>query len=51
MDLVPDCEIDDIQLMETKKHLTQKGGPVSKIEALKGKHKNLSFIELVEQGK
>ena len=37
--------------METKKHLTDKGQPVSIIEALKGKHKTLGFIENLEPGK
>ncbi len=37
--------------METKKHLKNKGQPVSIIEALKGKHKTLGFIEILEPGK
>ncbi|TNV78561.1 hypothetical protein FGO68_gene13150 [Halteria grandinella] len=51
MELVPDCEIDDLELMGTKKHLTQKGQPLTLVEALKGKHKNLGFVEHMDQGK
>ena len=46
-----DCEIDDAELLGTKKHLVQRGGPLNFVEALKGKHKNLGFIELLEPGK
>ena len=45
--LVEDCEIDDMELMGSKKHLTLKGQPLTVMEGLKGKHKNLNFEELV----
>jgi hypothetical protein len=38
-----DCEIDDPELLGTKKHLTVRGQPLTFIESLKGKHKTLSF--------
>ncbi len=46
-----DCEIDDPELLGTKKHLTSRGQPLGLIEALKGKHKTLGFIENLEPGK
>ena len=46
-----DCEIDDIELLAGKKHLVIRGGPLNLIEALKGKHKELGFLELLEPGK
>jgi len=46
-----DCEIDDIDLLAGKKHLVIRGGPLNLIEALKGKHKELGFLELLEPGK
>ena len=49
--LAEDCEIDDLELMNTKKHLTTRGQPLTIVEGLKGKHKTLSFEELVEKGK
>ena len=44
-----DCEIDDPELTGTKKHLSSRGGALNMIEALKGKHKNLGFIELLDK--
>jgi hypothetical protein len=49
--LVEDCEIDDMELMGSKKHLTTRGQPLTVIEGFKGKHKSLSFEETVEKGK
>ena len=46
-----DSEIDDIDLLAGKKHLVIRGGPLNLIEALKGKHKELGFLELLEPGK
>ena len=46
-----DCEIDDPELLGSKKHLTSRGQPLGLVEALKGKHKNLGFIENLEPGK
>ena len=46
-----DCEIDDPQLLAEKKHLTTRGQPLTIMESLKGKHKALSFQELLEPGK
>ena len=46
-----DCEIDDPDLLVGKKHLVIRGGPLNLIEALKGKHKELGFLELLEPGK
>ena len=45
---VTDCEIDDPELLGLKKHLTIRGQPLQLIESLKGKHKTLSFLELVD---
>jgi hypothetical protein len=46
-----DCEIDDPELLEAKKHLTIRGQPLTLVNVLEGKHKNLSFQEVVDTGK
>lgn len=46
---VDDCEIDDMDLMDSKKHLTLKGPPLTVMESLKSKHKTLNFEEITEK--
>lgn len=38
-------QIDDPELLTSKKHLTTKLSPLGMIQALKDKHKNLTFLE------
>ena len=38
-----DAEIDDPELMQTKKHLCAKFTPLTVVKSLEGKHKGLSF--------
>lgn len=49
--LAVDAEIDDPELMTTKKHLCGKFSPLTIITALQGKHKNLSFQESISEKK
>jgi hypothetical protein len=37
--------------MESKKHLTKRGQPLTVVEGLKGKHKSLNFEESVEKNR
>ena len=46
-----DCEIDDILLLTTKKHLMSKHTPLSLVNILQSKHKALNIIESLEEDK
>lgn len=40
-----DCTWDDFELLESKKNLMQKFTPISIVDALKGKHKDLQIVK------
>ncbi|CDW87208.1 UNKNOWN [Stylonychia lemnae] len=46
-----DTEIDDPELMQSKKHLCQKFTPLTVVKSLEGKHKNLNFQEHLSESK
>eukprot|EP00347_Sterkiella_histriomuscorum_P010348 403376650 len=48
---IDDAEIDDPELMYSKKHLCAKYTPLTVVKTLEAKHKNLSFIEQINESK
>ena len=49
MEAGEDCEVDDPELMFSKKHLTRKLTPLSVVRLVMDKHKEIEIIENIEQ--